>query len=159
VGGHAGVLTTNDGSLIIKPALPLELEFYQTHVSEASFEPLRPFLPKFYGTLKLEGKLDENNTENLAVMPVDEPPERHKDKCLCYTLHLNYLSCIFFIQSLVLENLGFAFNKPNILDIKLGTVLHDLSATPEKRDRMENTARMTTSLETGVRLTGFQVSS
>jgi inositol-polyphosphate multikinase len=59
----------------------------------------------------------------------------------------------------VLENLGFAFSKPNILDIKLGTVLYDLSATPEKRDRMENTARMTTSLETGVRLTGFQVSS
>ena len=58
----------------------------------------------------------------------------------------------------MLENLAYPFVKPNILDIKLGTVLYDESATPEKRNRMENTARLTTSLETGVRLTGFQVS-
>ena len=57
----------------------------------------------------------------------------------------------------MLENVSHAFARPNILDIKLGTVLYDASATPEKRARMEDTARKTTSLETGVRLTGFQV--
>ena len=57
----------------------------------------------------------------------------------------------------MLENLSHAFAKPNILDIKLGTVLYDDAASPEKRARMEKTARETTSLETGVRLTGFQV--
>ena len=61
------------------------------------------------------------------------------------------------IQSLVLENLSHSFAKPNILDVKLGTVLYDDSASAEKRERMEKTARETTSLETGVRLTGFQV--
>jgi 1D-myo-inositol-tetrakisphosphate 5-kinase/inositol-polyphosphate multikinase len=60
-------------------------------------------------------------------------------------------------QSLVLENLSHPFLKPNILDIKLGRVLYDEDATPEKRERMEKTAREMTSLETGVRLTGFQV--
>ena len=50
-----------------------------------------------------------------------------------------------------------AFVKPNILDIKLGTVLYDDGASAEKRARMEKTARETTSLATGVRLTGFQV--
>ncbi|OJT02013.1 Inositol polyphosphate multikinase [Trametes pubescens] len=60
-------------------------------------------------------------------------------------------------QSIVLENLSHRFVKPNILDIKLGTVLYDDEATPEKRARMEKTARDTTSFETGVRLTGFQV--
>jgi inositol-polyphosphate multikinase len=62
-----------------------------------------------------------------------------------------------FTQSIVLENLTDAFLKPNILDIKLGTALYDDGATPEKRARMEKTARETTSFETGARLTGFQV--
>ena len=57
----------------------------------------------------------------------------------------------------MLENLSKGFVKPNILDVKLGTVLYDDGASPEKRARMEKTARETTSLETGVRLTGFQV--
>jgi 1D-myo-inositol-tetrakisphosphate 5-kinase/inositol-polyphosphate multikinase len=57
----------------------------------------------------------------------------------------------------VLENLSFPFLKPNILDVKLGTVLYDEGASEEKRTRMEKAARDTTSFETGVRLTGFQV--
>lgn len=58
---------------------------------------------------------------------------------------------------IVLENIAYPFIKPNILDIKLGTVLYDDDATPEKKERMDKTARETTSHETGVRLTGFQV--
>jgi len=57
----------------------------------------------------------------------------------------------------VLENLSHKFKKPNILDIKLGTILYDETANEEKRARMIKTAAETTSLETGVRLTGFQV--
>jgi hypothetical protein len=59
----------------------------------------------------------------------------------------------------VLENLSFGFSKPNILDVKLGTVLYDDTAPPDKVARMEKAARNTTSFETGVRLTGFQVLS
>jgi hypothetical protein len=58
----------------------------------------------------------------------------------------------------VLENLSFGFLKPNILDVKLGTVLYDDTAPPDKVARMEKATRNTTSFETGVRLTGFQVS-
>jgi len=43
---------------------------------------------------------------------------------------------------------------PNILDVKLGTVLYDEDAPPEKRERMEKKARDTTSGEVGIRLTG-----
>lgn len=71
VAGHPGVLTTEDGSLIIKPALPLELEFYKKYSSHPSFEPLRPFLPKFFGTLKLEGTLDETKPESLTIKPIE----------------------------------------------------------------------------------------
>jgi len=59
--------------------------------------------------------------------------------------------------SLVIENAAHEFLKPNIIDIKLGTVLWDEDALPAKKERMQNTARRTTSGETGVRLTGFQV--
>ena len=44
-----------------------------------------------------------------------------------------------------------------MIDIKLGTILWDESASLEKQQRMEQAARNTTSLETGIRLTGFQV--
>jgi len=63
-----------------------------------------------------------------------------------------------YLQSIVLENLSFPFLKPNIMDIKLGTVLYEETAPPEKVARMQKAAKDTTSFETGVRLTGFQVS-
>ena len=59
----------------------------------------------------------------------------------------------------MLENLAYPFHKPNICDIKLGTVLYDEDATPEKRARLEKTARDTTTGEMGMRFTSFQVSS
>ena len=62
-------------------------------------------------------------------------------------------------QSIVLENLTFPFLRPNILDVKLGTVLYAEGAPADKVARMEKTARETTSEQTGVRLTGFQVCS
>ncbi|KAK0441382.1 SAICAR synthase-like protein [Armillaria borealis] len=141
VGGHAGVLTSEDGSLLIKPALLLEHQFYQILNTNPTFEPLRPFVPKFIGTLKLQGELDENNQglEPSSGIAVKQLPEGHqKDEWLSISRGLIYLS-------------------PNILDIKLGTVLYDEDASPEKVARMEKAARETTSLETGVRLTGFQV--
>lgn len=80
VGGHAGVLTTEDGSLLIKPALPLELKFYQSLQSDSGFAPLRPFIPTFYGILKLEGKVDESlpSYRGATITAI----EGQKDECL-----------------------------------------------------------------------------
>jgi 1D-myo-inositol-tetrakisphosphate 5-kinase/inositol-polyphosphate multikinase len=58
---------------------------------------------------------------------------------------------------IVIENIAHGFQKPNTIDIKLGTVLYDEDAPPEKKERMEIKARSTTSGDTGIRLTGFQV--
>ena len=57
----------------------------------------------------------------------------------------------------MLQNVSASFKKPNILDVKLGTILYDDNADDVKRERMIQTAKSTTSFETGVRLTGFQV--
>ena len=62
------------------------------------------------------------------------------------------------IQSVVLQNLSYAFTKPNIMDAKLGTVLYEPGATEEKKAKMEKQARETTIGSTGLRLTGCQVS-
>ncbi|KAH9842452.1 SAICAR synthase-like protein [Rhodofomes roseus] len=140
VGGHPGVTTTEDGSLLIKPTLPSEIAFYQALLTDPRCENLRDFVPEFYGTLKLEGRV-ENEAGGLdmnAIKPLEGVPESEK-------------------ESIVLENLAHTFAKPNILDIKLGTVLFDEDATQEKRERMERVAAETTSKETGMRLTGFQV--
>ncbi|KAI0792629.1 SAICAR synthase-like protein [Abortiporus biennis] len=139
VGGHAGVMTTEDGSLLIKPSLPVEVSFYQSVGTDPGFAPLRPFIPRFYGTLKLEGQVD-----NSEVVEGGE-------------IKLTSINNGMNKESIVLENISCRFHKPNILDIKLGTILYDDEASPEKRARMEKTARETTSLETGIRLTGFQV--
>ncbi|KAG6826746.1 hypothetical protein H0H93_016240 [Arthromyces matolae] len=73
VGGHAGVLATEDGSLVIKPALQQELEFYQAVQHNPELAALRPFLPNFIGTLKLEGQLDQEKSaaeRNISVVPI-----------------------------------------------------------------------------------------
>lgn len=73
VGGHPGsVCGTEDGSLIIKHSSPLEREFYaalaharvleSTSHSQSEFffklNKLSRFVPRFYGTLRLEGETD-----------------------------------------------------------------------------------------------------
>ena len=58
-------MTTEDGSLIIKPCLPLEREFYQRIVTaDERVKRLLPFVPTFYGTLTPLGKTcDEDGAE------------------------------------------------------------------------------------------------
>ncbi|TFK18378.1 SAICAR synthase-like protein [Coprinopsis marcescibilis] len=138
VGGHAGVMTAEDGSLIIKPCLKRELEFYRLlqNSTEDNFVKLSKFTPKFLGTLTLEGQLSGQTAEGVVQIEPVQAAEK---------------------ESIVLENLTYKFSKPNVLDIKLGTVLYDEGASEDKVQRMIKTAKETTSFETGVRLTGFQV--
>ncbi|KAF7981080.1 hypothetical protein HWV62_35570 [Athelia sp. TMB] len=148
VGGHIGGLeTTEDDSLIIKRALPVEVEFYQNLATSAAFEPLRPFLPHFYGTLRLEGEHDTTRSDTLVVKPLPESLKEDTDESTTTWYHI-----IFRLPAPPRT-----FLRPNILDIKLGTVLYDEFASPEKRARAEKSARETTTLETGIRITGFQV--
>ncbi|KAG6897868.1 hypothetical protein C0992_009666 [Termitomyces sp. T32_za158] len=128
VAGHAGMRTTLDGELIIKPAYPAERRFYDALTHDPVLAPLRPFIPKFLGTL---------SDHAVHAARLAGPPGR--------------------TDFIVLENLCCSFTRPNILDIKLGTVFHDDHTDPDKVLRMQKTSRETTSFRTGVRLTEFQV--
>lgn len=63
VGGHPGFLTSEDESLLFKPAAPLELDFYKLlHAPNAGpggFEGLKRYIPRFFGTLKLRKEGDD----------------------------------------------------------------------------------------------------
>ncbi|KAJ3847802.1 SAICAR synthase-like protein [Lentinula lateritia] len=139
VGGHPNsIQLTEDGSLLIKPALPLEHEFY-TLMAQARAMDTMGLAGDFYGTLR------EENIDNTSNAMADaESVARNKSSR----------------QHLVLSNLLHSFTKPNVLDLKLGTVLYDeldVECSEAKKARMIKTARETTSGVCGVRITGFQV--
>jgi hypothetical protein len=97
VGGHKGVYATEDGSLVIKPALPLELQFYQSALLNRDFIPLQPFIPQFYGTLRLEGMVDleaatADNNIVISRFEHDGHGEEIRDE-----YQLNYQLMSFFI--------------------------------------------------------------
>ncbi|KAG6332882.1 hypothetical protein ID866_6207 [Astraeus odoratus] len=158
VGGHEGVQTTEDGSLLLKPALPREVAFYQlvrdgiapgvdaSTVATSGLNALLPWIPKFLGVLSLEGRLEDSGSADALSGLVTMPPKIVPAK-----------GTYAPTQTLVLENLTHGFHKPCILDVKLGTVLYDEDAPQEKKERMIRVAKQTTSLTTGIRLTGFQV--
>ncbi len=51
------MLASEDGSLVIKPSLASEIAFYQQISSNDTYASLRPLIPKFLGTLKLQGEV------------------------------------------------------------------------------------------------------
>jgi hypothetical protein len=86
VGGHADIGTTDNG-LVIKPAAPAELAFYQRLQQDSDLEDLRDFTPTFLGTLKLMGKVDEASSamsESIVVESVAS--EEEKDESLILSI-------------------------------------------------------------------------
>ena len=84
VGGHKGLQITEDGTLLMKPALPLELQFYQNILADPTLASLRQWVPTYLGTLRLEG---QNTAEGLAS--VEGIPENEKDEYSSRYSHTN----------------------------------------------------------------------
>jgi 1D-myo-inositol-tetrakisphosphate 5-kinase/inositol-polyphosphate multikinase len=68
VGGHAGVLTSEDETLVIKPAKPREIVFYEETARLPAFAALRPYIPAFLGTLRLQGQQIGKTSEGVPVV-------------------------------------------------------------------------------------------
>ena len=82
VGGHPGVMTIEGGSLLIKPALPLEVAFYQTVLQDPALAALRPYVRKFLGTLKLAGVVDESASAADGTIKINQAGvQDDKDTC------------------------------------------------------------------------------
>jgi 1D-myo-inositol-tetrakisphosphate 5-kinase/inositol-polyphosphate multikinase len=58
---------------------------------------------------------------------------------------------------ITLENLVGSFERPSIVDIKLGSVLYDADATDDKKRRLSQVSAETTSGSMGMRICGMKV--
>ncbi|KAK4057215.1 hypothetical protein OIO90_001710 [Microbotryomycetes sp. JL221] len=170
VGGHDQTVKpmSDDSSIVNKPANASELAWYTTLGPRVHSTLIGDWTPQFYGTLTLQGKVDDDgnviapvnaSADTSFVQGSDAQAAISKAPPQLIGLDSYHSSAPLTspMKMIVLENLTYRFNRPNVLDIKLGTQLYDENASDEKRARMEQAAKDTTSYETGVRLTGFQV--
>jgi len=154
VGGHQDkIMVSSDGDVIIKTCAHNEAYFYTKLGPKLDEDLIGHWTPKFYGILKLQGRLPEckaeldplisgaggvaNVTEslNLEKVPEGESPK----------------------EAMVLENIARHFARANILDIKLGTKLYGDSASAEKKALRNALGAQTTSTTKGARIVGFKV--
>ncbi|KAG5460726.1 MAG: hypothetical protein BJ554DRAFT_7187 [Olpidium bornovanus] len=150
VAGHDGVLATADG-LIVKPCTDTEVQFYRLVTATEEHRDVASFLPEFHGAVRLGedgprlvGPEDGNKREVQNILfdcvggfcPVPDDASAH---------------------AVILENLLQGFRKPSVMDVKLGTQLYDEFCSEEKKERMREAARITTSLTLGLRITGMKV--
>lgn len=131
VAGHPGSLQSLRGPseehLIVKQSLPVEVGFYEQLCQR---EPLPRESP---ASLASRRALQSWTAPYFgALKPSDARP------------------------SIITSDLLAGFSKPNVLDVKLGTQLWDDDSSAEKRLRMEEASRSTTSGEWGLRLTGWR---
>ncbi|KAG1441922.1 hypothetical protein G6F56_011279 [Rhizopus delemar] len=131
VAGHDR-LSANE-LMVIKPCQKREIEFYQTAQTYPDFSD---FLPQCYGTLRAATQNDlallESELDNVLVNADQE-------------------------ENLCLENVLHGFSRPCIMDLKLGSLLHHAQATVEKKERMIEQSKRTTSHELGLRICGMKV--
>lgn len=134
--GHDGCLTSGDGAVFAKLTTQQEIDFYNATAAVADDEEVAPgsllsdWMPTYLGTLT-PGNLAEEEAPLTAA---------NTDK-----------------QYIVLQNLLYGFVAPSILDIKLGSVLTDDAANPEKVERLQKVSDATTSGSLGFRVCGMKL--
>jgi len=132
--GHAGVLSDDSGSLVIKPCTAAEVAFYEASI--ASHSSFAAHIPTFFGTLQL-GESTVTSTDTTAATL--SPPTHNRN------------------TNIVLSNIAYGFQRPCILDLKLGAQLWDEGASLEKRARLDEVSNRTTSRDLGFRVAGMRV--
>jgi 1D-myo-inositol-tetrakisphosphate 5-kinase/inositol-polyphosphate multikinase len=138
-----GVLS-NDSGAVVKPCTAAEIAFYESVV--ASHPDVARHLPTFMGQVSISENQAEavDAVENETIQTADGTVERLHGKKLDTDLHI------------VLEDITHGFKKPNVLDLKLGAQLWDDAAKPEKRARLDEVSKATTSGSLGFRIAGMR---
>ncbi|KAF9275247.1 hypothetical protein BGZ88_002448 [Linnemannia elongata] len=174
VGGHDGVLSMgDDNEIIVKPALPQELKFYEESVLHAE---LAAWMPTYYGTLTLTrnqpGQPGDNQSaptikalngyalsDMMAASTLDQEDGANAAAAAMTETDLFAAedNGADDDECICLENVSLGFKKPCVLDLKMGTQLFDDDASEEKKARLGAVAASTTSLPLGFRMTGFEV--
>ncbi|AET39271.1 inositol polyphosphate multikinase Ecym_4203 [Eremothecium cymbalariae DBVPG len=152
--GHDGSFTDTEEKLLFKLTIPKEVAFYtdiQSRKDNVDIEyPLECWMPTFVGTLT-QGVVSLPNQKDITILKDEDVYSGP------LVAHLKSLSIGGEQEYVVLENLIYGFNKPNILDIKLGKRLYDDDASEEKKNRLKLVSDSTTSGSMGLRICGMKI--
>ncbi|KAI4107706.1 MAG: hypothetical protein LQ339_002613 [Xanthoria mediterranea] len=162
--GHDGVLSDPSGAVVIKPCSQAEVDFYHSTARD-KHSHFATFIPTFMGTLELNSESDStaavartaimNTTEagqSIAGSPHAIPNAPVVEKAWAPSNGGKIKTDL----AIVLENIAAPFQKPNILDVKLGARLWDDNAPPAKRTKLDKVAEETTSKSLGFRIAGMR---
>lgn len=156
-----GVLSDPSGSTVIKPCKDAEIRFYESTFAHPDFFE---YIPKFMGTLSL---LPENGPAHVVAAALtqatssdQQDPTLHNTTdpiALDQTWTPSGGAKITTETAIMLENVAEHYQKPNILDVKLGARLWGDDAPREKREKLDRIAEETTSKGLGIRISGMRV--
>lgn len=137
----------------MKPCLQSEINFYESALAHPKFAV---YIPTCYGVLSLPRAAPE------AAPTTQLDPDAIKE--FLTNLHAPLqpypdinTTKIQTDRAIALENVAHGFQKPNILDVKLGSRLWADDATPAKRQKLEKVASETISGPLGFRVAGMRI--
>lgn len=159
--GHDGCLVySGDESIFVKVTVQQEVDFYsetyrRMEAKKGDFlgNNLADWMPAYMGLLQNEGFVGHDpRLHTLPVLAEDRPRIKQltheKEQGVLQEKNKKYL---------VLENLYHGFSRPSIMDVKLGVVLFDKSASSEKAARLQQVSNTTTSGSLGYRICGMSL--
>lgn len=155
VAGHAGSVVSDkemfNTGIFAKKSGDQEIRFYQQLLLDDNDDDLVgnvliDWVPRYMGTL----------TENEIVGDFLEI-QSHIEKININTDTINAPITPTDDKYVVLSNLYYDFINPNILDIKLGALLTDESASAEKIERLKKVSESTTSGSLNFRICGMKL--
>ena len=142
----------------MKPCKQSEIDFYESIRSHPAFSA---FVPAYLGTLAL-GESQSAQAVGAIVLPAETRPDSPAAAPFAGETVIEKQwtpsngGKIQTDLAIVLENVAVDFNKPNILDVKLGARLWADDAPPAKRARLDKAAEETTSKPLGFRIAGMK---
>lgn len=168
VAGHDGAVTDELNIIFAKKTSSLEFAFYEAimewdsrrmesellQLSQLGVgDLLTDWMPSYYGSLSQNLEI---LNEQMLLLVQGVLAIQMADSLLLLLLLLP-LAATDEKKYLVLSNLYQGFNKPSILDIKLGSVLTDDLASPEKVERLRKVSESTTSGTLAFRICGMKI--
>lgn len=111
---------------------------------DSEYSQLKPFVPHYYGLIQMivpEADIDEGS---------DEPSSHEQDIDGTNTTEES-------LEYLVMEDLTNFYQKPFIIDLKMGTRQYGINSSSEKIKRQQIKCKKSTSRQLGVRLCGLQL--
>ena len=173
--GHQGISTSVDGSLLIKPCTQAEIDFYESAKDHPSFQA---HMPVYMGSLKAGDEALQRQAKSLLNQQGGEPTEAatsegSKGHARSISGHMvsdprirrsatkewtpSGGAKLSSNLSIVLSNATAGFQKPNVIDLKVGARLWDDDAPEAKRTKLDEVANASTSGSLGFRVAGMKV--